>query len=577
MKRFWTYIFIALFVGLLTTSCIEELDMPQSVTTDDTETILVPRVTSFANQYVTKSAYGTKETTITSLAVLVFNSDGNLVFLQENSNLDGASPVTLNKSRLNLASATVVMFANMSIDNIKNSENKSIRENKSTLTLTGLEGYTYHIPENQTFITDITSNFAGFPMVGVKGVDLTPTSTQQGQIEVSLKILFAKISLEIAVENGTENTLNPTQFTISSATITNLATATPLAMPAETGEKPKDFLGNEKNEEPLESADYTDETFVDTSSENKTKTITSTSKTVSAGSTSTNAKYTFYIAENRYNHGGTTDVYPSDSWLTSDLYDSYKQQYKPKLAEKTGGEGLPTYITLTGVYKDYRSTEWNVTYKVYLGKNNYDNFQIDRNSEYINTITIKGIRNNSDYGESDVWIDHRVDVELGNNQGADDCVTITRETLIDSHIEVRPLRINLTESDYVAAAIYLPTYPLDKDGRIIYDAETQPTSWGQIAEIAGGSNENWIAIENNNGSISRGKLYCASGKRKYFTTSLIEELHLQNDSEDHGIKVDQQGNRYLALSNNDCVWIYFDENLFSRRRARISIVFYKEK
>ena len=309
MKRYWTYIFIALFVGLLTTSCIEELDMPQSVTTDDTETILVPRVTRFANQYVTKSAYGTNETTITSLAVLVFNSDGNLVFLQENSDLKGASTVTLNKSRLNLASATVVMFANMSIDNIKNSENKSIRDNQSTLTLSGMEGYTYHIPENQTFITDITSNFAGFPMVGgVKGVDLTPTTTQQGQIEVSLKILFAKISLEIAVENGTENTLNPTQFTISSATITNLATATPLAMPAEAGEKPKDFLGNEKNEDPLESADYTDETFVDTSSEHKTKTITSTSKTVSAGSTS--AKYTFYIAENRYNHAGAEGIYP---------------------------------------------------------------------------------------------------------------------------------------------------------------------------------------------------------------------------------------------------------------------------
>ena len=279
---------------------------------------------------------------------------------------------------------------------------------------------------------------------------------------------------------------------------------------------------------------------------------------------STSAKYTFYIAENRYNHAGAEGIYPDILWNNSDLYDNYKQQYKPKLASKQGGKGVPTYITLTGTYTDYRSTQWAVNYTVYLGKNNYDDFHIDRNSEYTNKITIKGLRNNNSYKEYDdegnlvdqhVWIDHRVNVSTTDISKH---VTITRETLIDAHIEVRPLRINLAGSNYQRAAIYLPKYP---DGN----------AWKQLDEIMGGANENWIAIENNNGSTNKGTLYSSNGKRRYFTTSLIEELHSQSAS----INIDSDGNKYINLVDGDCAWLYFDENASSAtRRARIDVVFY---
>ena len=216
---------------------------------------------------------------------------------------------------------------------------------------------------------------------------------------------------------------------------------------------------------------------------------------------------------------------------------------------------MPTYITLTGVYKDYRSTEWNVTYKVYLGKNNYDNFQIDRNSEYINTITIKGLRNNDDYGEGDVWFDHRVDVELGNNQGADDCVTITRETLIDSHIEVRPLRVMWDGDTYAGVRVYLPT---ESNGSLV----------------------SWIGMERFTGeNCLDGSTYCyvngqAIGKRKYFTTTLISEL--QTKGGEFGVQTDN-GKKYLYLLNGECVWIYFDEYIGSTgREAIIKLEFYSK-
>ena len=88
--------------------------------------------------------------------------------------------------------------------------------------------------------------------------------------------------------------------------------------------------------------------------------------------------------------------------------------------------------------------------------------------------------------------------------------------------------------------------------------------------IMGGNNENWIAIENNNGKSNKGRLYLTNGKRKYFTTSLIEELHAESSE----IKIDSDANRYIPLKDGDCAWIYFDENSTSTtRQAKIDVVF----
>lgn len=531
MRRHIKYIILSLITFFAAVSCIEEMESPH--VSGREQLTLVPRVTSFTNQYVTKAAYDFGEGDINRLAVLVFNNQGILVHFQESTS---TATVTLNRSMFNhsgMTKSTIVMIANMDLSNItKGTAILSTTAANKTVTLSDMEDYVFDFGSN-IFYTSVPDS--GFPMIGgVSGVDLTTNGNDE--IAVNLKVLFAKVSLEIAVENGTENTLNTTQFTISNATITNLAKATPLAIPAEVGAKPKDFLGNEKeDEDPSTSAGFTKTEFVDISSENKVRTITSTEKTVSAGSTS--AKYTFYIAENRYNHAGAEGIYPDILWNNSDLYDNYKQQYKPKLASKQGGKGVPTYITLTGTYTDYRSTQWSVNYTVYLGKNNYDNFQIDRNSEYINTITIKGLRNNDDYGEGDVWFDHRVDVTgLKTQNSAANCVTITRETLIDSHIEVRPLRIKLNPNQYSAARLYAP-------------------------------NVNWVGVERFTGkNCQDGSVYCykgneSIGKRKYFTTTLISELK--------GIVGDSG---YITLMDGECAWIYFDENTGASDRTTDIIV-----
>ena len=586
MKRYLKYILLALIATFTAASCIEEMQFEQPVPQGD-ELTLVPRVKSFANEYVTKATeYDANEKKITGLAVLVFNSDGNLVYWDEPE--DVTASIKLNKSMLNnpaqagkLADATVVMIANVSLDDIKTGTT-SLRDNISNVTLDDMEDYTCHIAEGKTVITSLGDGFTGFPMIGgVKGVNLEPTASQQSAIEVGMKILYAKINFSIAVADGTENAGTGMQFALSGYSVHNTSAATTLAIPANKGQQPVDFLGNAIEGAAASTVDGA-----------TASTVYEFTTAGAAGNTTGTATlggdpvtFTFYVSESRYNHNSDLKgIYPSDDWLVSStnaydedvkgyssmsdadkaknplngvkyFYDDIIQQYKPKLAAVSTGKpaaGLATYVLLNGTYTDYRGATWTVDYKVYLGKDNAHNFHVDRNSIYTNNITIKGIRNNDSHnGEGQVWIDHRVNVT--DASGAANHVDITRETLIDSHIEVRPLRVSWPENEYVGVRVYLPT---NSDGSLV----------------------NWIGIERFTGENNReGTIYCyqgsqSTGKRKYFTTTLISEL--QSKEGEFGVKEDN-GRKYVYLLNGECAWIYFDENnTASQREATINLEFY---
>lgn len=521
MKRYLKYIFIALTATIVAASCIEEMQLEQPVTQRD-ELTLVPRVKSFTNQYVTKAGYSSAETKISRLAVLVFNSDGNLVHLQEAEN---ATSVMLNKSMLNtpaqsskLASSTLVMIANVELDDITKADGTSIRDNKGGLTLVGLNDYSLTFDEAQTVVSDLGEDFTGFPMVGTRsGVNLSPSNEPAAALEVPLQILFAKINFSISVEAGTENqNITSPSFSLGGYSVHNVSQATSYTPP--TGATLSTAYA------------YKEEGYVGEA-------------TGTASLNGPPVTFTLYVAESRFLHNSDlTGIYPSADWLNTTTYDHLKQQYKPVVADlATGlpGPGLATYVTLKGTYLDYRGAQWNVNYDVYLGKDNHSNFEVDRNSEYTNHITIKGIRNNSSHnGEGQVWLDHRVDVSATTDNAAN--VTITRETLIDAHFEVRPLRVRWDSRQYTGARIYLPT---ESDGSLI----------------------NWIGIERFTGSNCQDiSLYChngelSTGKRRYFTEDLIAEL--QAITGENGVQSSEDGRKYLNLANDDCAWIYLDENV----------------
>lgn len=593
MRRYFKFLTTSLIACVLTIACVNELDLHQPINESEFYTTLVPRVEGFANQYITKSSYNDEEQTITKLAILVFNEDGKCIHLQESENVRS---ITLNKSMLHspeqsgkLDQATVVMIANIGTDKIVNGE-KTVKNNWSNLTFSDLENYSFQYDDAQTIITSLGDGFSGFPMIGASKVDLTSTK-QQNPIVVNLKILYAKIKFAISVAEGTENqeTGQGTgiSFTLTNYSVFNASKQTKLAVPTNQGEPTMTFeeflLGPKASESPqlAKESSATESDSYAYNDPDKPGKEGSAGGSVSVGDENP-ISFTFYVSESRFNHGlsieelADADIYP-DGWTTTSeeedvkgytggddenklngvkyFYDELAQQYKPLLAKSESGKpapGLATYVLLNGSYKDYRGEIWNVNYKVYLGKDNSQNFQVDRNSCYTNNIVIKGIRNNDDTdGRGEVWIDHRVDVEIRDANSAADHITITRETLIDSHIEVRPLRVQWGtvngKEEYAFARVYLPFY------------QDNGTTWSQRDEKTS-QKKNWIGIELGD---KTGSLYCsgdtnpAKGKRKYFTDALVSELNLSSENRD--IVSEDVQNKFIPLENNQCAWIYIDE------------------
>lgn len=577
MRRSIKYIVLALVAVVWTVACVNEMELSEPIL-EQQQLTLVPRVHSFANQYVTKAnPYGSTETKITQLAVLVFDKGGNLAHIQDHT-VSEVSSVSLNKSMLNLSPATVVMIANMQLADIKkvNTDNTTtsladVKNRVAALTLGDLDHYSFHYDEAKTVINNLEENFSGFPMIGrIDNVNLT--TTQTGAIEVPLKILYAKINFNISVEASTDNELNNPTFDLDGYSVYNASKATILRdltlTDADNGESPATY-------EPTVSSDYA---YKNTNPDDPNGTPQGFDVNYSTNTTS----FTFYISESRFNHGADVNtIYPgwiNDPDIDADLKNSVMQKYKPVLATASGnakpGQGLATFVLLKGQYTDYRETVWTVNYKVYLGKDNTQNFQVDRNSEYINKITIKGIRNyDAEDGRGEVWIDHRVDVE--GTDSAAECVTITRETLIDAHIEVRPLRVSwkkevnekgeVVSEQYAGVRVYLPT---NSDNSLV----------------------NWIGIERFTGTNNQDEsIYCfqdgkSIGKRKYFTAPLLSEngqvltqgliSELQTKDGELGVH-DDNGKKYIYLLNGECAWIYFDENTTSNsRNADIKLAFY---
>ena len=520
----------------------------------------MPRVNGFTNQYLTKAESSIDETQISSLAVLVFNSEESKNLVYYKNATSSTDKFHLNKSMLNLSkngnleNATVVMLANIKFEELKKLEGENtstLLENLSTLTLQDMEDYIY-TPTNPV-ISSEPEGFAGFPMIGGKIVNLS-SSTAESAFEVNLKNLYTKVNFEISVTQGEENQGTGMRFILNGSSVHNNTHTIPLAIPDNKGEQSVDFLGKPVNDE-ADPADADEATS--SAAFYNTTTASSLGTTGEADLSGQKIGFTFYILESRYNPG--TYEYPIEN-----LHDSYKQQYKPKVAVAANGKptvGCATYVLLNGTYTDYRGTAWTVNYKVYLGKNNYDNFHVDRNSVYTNLIDIKGIRNkdaqSDGIGNGDVWIDHRVNASTSDPS---EYITITRETLIDSHIEVRPVRVKwATNTGYTFARIYLPYYTADGGA-----------TWAQRNESTS-AKKNWIGIELGN---KTGSLYCtqensaSKGKRKYFTNSLISELNTISVNTD--IVSESDNDMFIALGNNECAWIYIDEYVYQENSTSIA-------
>lgn len=299
---------------------------------------------------------------------------------------------------------------------------------------------------------------------------------------------------------------------------------------------------------------------VDTNSAtNDDNNVTDKSAVVSVGNYAqgaTVATFDFYLPERYLSPSKALDnVLPTE--LKKGTYDKtvdknengyrdederYHQRYKNLLVEGKAA----TYVTINGKYTDHQGHPYDVAYNIYLGGNNVDDFNIIRNTHYDNSVTIRGISTSSDQAadKEAISIDWRVNVERSTPL----VINLRRESLLDAHFEVRPLRLRLV-GETIPTGTSATVQILNQDG-------TENNIPGWIRLEASGNTTAHITTD----GVSK-------GKRMYFTTDLVTNT-LKNNTK-------------LTVSNltaaNQTVWIYVDENTTTTSRAAIVRVTYDGK
>lgn len=372
----------------------------------------------------------------------------------------------------------------------------------NTLTIEGIEkdGKTLVLKPAQT-----EGNVDGLPLVGDTPDNLEPTDN----LEIPLKSLYAKFSFTISVVPDQEIVGNKApRFDLVSYQVNNIAATVD-----------SDASTNYDND-------------VESSGE------------ISMGNYAqgaTKATFDFYLPE-RYLERTTkniNDVLPDNlKNASTEELEKYRQRYKNKLVDGKAA----TYVTIVGKYTDHQENSYDVTYNIYLGGNNYDDFNIIRNTHYDNSVTIRGISASDDQASNTdgISIDWRVNVDRSTPL----VINLRRESLLDAHYEVRPLRLRLV-------------------------GDNIPTTSATVQIISGDLTDNgdpWIRLEasgNTTNHITTDGV--SKGKRKYFTTDLVTATLA-----DSGKSVTVNN----LTGANQTVWIYVDENIDTKSRAAIVRVSY---
>ena len=347
------------------------------------------------------------------------------------------------------------------------------------------------------------TNTDGLPEVDHDGAGAGVGYVPTDNLEIPMKALYAKVSFTIKVVPDQDIADNAApRFDLLSYQVNNIAKTVDL-----------DSTTNSESEVLSESNKYT---LTDVYAQG-----------------ATTATFTFYLPERYLTPTTSAENYAYPFKKTPGTYDktidkdqngirdedeNLRQRFKGKLVDGKAA----TYITITGKFCDHQEHTYDVSYKIHLGGDNYSNFDLIRNTHYENTVTIRGIQNSSDQATNTngIAIDHRVNVD----RSIPLVVNLRRETLLDAHFEVRPMRLRLVGNNI----------PSNATARV---------------EVLNPSATTWIRLEASGSSDNHITSGVSAGKRKYFTTDLVTN-ELKNST-----VVD------VNLSKDDqTVWIYVDEN-----------------
>ncbi len=375
---------------------------------------------------------------------------------------------------------------------------------------------------------DANENYIGFPMIGTHegtfNLSYSITGEHNDVANIPLKKVYSKILFTMQVNANQVVVGGPTpKFTIDRAEVYNVPTK------ARLGKYTGDYIDNLGDNYQFEFVDGDpttddDKPFVISGSAFSNPEIYhTTSKDLLPGSSDL-IEFGFYMPEHM--------VTPQSSFgYPANIPENLKQYYKPK-----GVEGQKaTFVRIHGSYTDHNGYIKKVSFDIYLGQNHTDSFEVRRNQQLTNKITITGITNHKDaYGDNqtNISVDHRVNV---SDQGYN--LYMEREAILDAHFEVRPIDIELQKGS--SMTIVIPT---------------EAQKW-----IALEGDDAARSIDNPNPGLYVDNTNHRRGVRKYFTSGLVGELNGVNEGT-------------ITLRHSSCnggtnenteyfrVWFYFDEN-----------------
>lgn len=495
-----TYKFLLGIMALATmllSSCVEEELVPQNGSRSCVQ--FVGRVPGFADYDVTTRAAKTpEESAIKYMTLLIFDNADRLISKQS---IESSVPLfvvdrnTLNSSTSNgINQADVYMITNVSEAEVNSWNVQTVSELMAV--------------KHEYDVASLNIPADGFPMMGsMKNVNLNPGYViPDSKIEIPLENLFAKIVFNIRLET-IQDYFAPS-FQMTNWEVHNLPKGFGLVGTQNDGQT---SFYNDTFDDPVSSRRFTGANPV------------SGSNTMS---------FSFYMPEHKVNPAVQASAYSYPDGIA----DNEKQRFKPCLVDRERNssisasyEGKPTYVVINGVFTDHQNHQYAVSYKVYLGSDNWQNFQVERNGQYNNSIVIRGVTNSQDGEDGSVSIDHRVNVDANHFM-----VRMERETMLDSHIEVRPLQIQILDAGAGVdqkIKVYLAN-PSDPSKAI----KNTEMTWARMEVVNSAMNTSVYCPYN---SINR-------GRRKYFTTSLLSDLKNNVEAE--------------LTSETNNLWLYFDEN-----------------
>lgn len=227
--------------------------------------------------------------------------------------------------------------------------------------------------------------------------------------------------------------------------------------------------------------------------------------------------------------------------------DYYKQRYKNERAKQDAA-----YIELEGVYTSHNSFSYKVIYRLYVGANPVDDFTIMPNCQYKNNITVTGITVNN-YGD-EALLDTRVTIDKSTPA----FIEILRERRHDAHFNVTPMDVYFNRSNASVTIEILGENGIDL-AAANENTWIRMESYHQAYEAA---NENlydfgeYLDIPKdkdvNNQYSAR---FAGDGKRKYFTTGLLDELENSYGESSRKVTMNASDGREQR------VYFYIDENV----------------